>query len=62
MLKPWLMKIIGLFDKTIRNLVEMQYQNTQDYFFDSTKFCEKFNFTPTTYKDGMKETFESIQA
>ncbi|AZA90056.1 Putative NADH-flavin reductase [Chryseobacterium nakagawai] len=62
LLKPWLMKIIGLFDKTIRNLVEMQYQNTQDYFFDSTKFCEKFNFTPTTYKDGMKETFESIQA
>jgi len=61
-LKPWLMKIIGLFDKTMNNLVEMQYQNTQDYFFDSSKFCERFDFTPTSYEAGMKETFDYSKA
>ncbi|MBV4360628.1 NAD-dependent epimerase/dehydratase family protein [Pinibacter aurantiacus] len=51
---PLLLSLAGLFDRTIKELVEMQYQNNQDYFFDSQKFCKAFNFTPTSYEVGMK--------
>lgn len=59
LLKSWLMQILGLFDTTIKNLIEMQYQNKQDYFFDSSKFCKRYEFTPTSYEAGIKETFEA---
>jgi hypothetical protein len=36
----------------------MQYQNNQDYFFNSSKFDEKFSFTPTTYEEGIKESVQ----
>jgi len=55
LLGPFLMSVIGLFNRTIKELVEMQYQNNQDYFFNSDKFCRAFNFTPTSYADGIKE-------
>jgi len=54
LLSPLLLSLAGLFDRTIKELVEMQYQNNQDYFFDSQKFCKAFNFTPTSYEDGIK--------
>lgn len=50
-----LMRVAGLFNRTIAELVEMQYQNTQDYYFDSRKFCDAFDFVPTTYEEGMRE-------
>jgi len=55
LLTPFLLSVAGLFNRTIRELVEMQYQNNQDYFFDSEKFFKTFEFTPTSYEDGMKE-------
>lgn len=55
LLSSFLLSVAGLFNRTIRELVEMQYQNNQDYFFDSEKFCKAFEFIPTTYEDGMKE-------
>jgi hypothetical protein len=30
----------------------MYYQYDSPYIFDSSKFNNAFNFTPTTYKDG----------
>jgi nucleoside-diphosphate-sugar epimerase len=54
-LKPFLLSIIGIFNRTMKELVEMQYQNTQDYFFNSDKFCKTFSFTPTSYEDGIRE-------
>src|SRR3546814_5476352 len=53
--RPWMMRLAGLFNRTIRELVEMQYQNDRDYFFDSKKFCTTFGFRPTTYETGIKE-------
>ncbi|MEY8760544.1 NAD-dependent epimerase/dehydratase family protein [Chryseobacterium tongliaoense] len=55
-----MLTVAGLFDSTIRELVEMQYQNDQDYFFDSSKFCKTFNFTPTPYEQGIKEVMNSL--
>lgn len=60
-LPPFLMSIMGLFSRQIKELVEMQYQNNQDYFFDSEKFNKAFQFTPTSYKEGIRETIEAAK-
>lgn len=57
-LSPALLTIGGLFDRTVKELIEMQYQNNQDYFFNSGKFCNTFQFTPTRYEDGIREVLE----
>ncbi|MGN6417471.1 MAG: NAD-dependent epimerase/dehydratase family protein [Pseudobacter sp.] len=54
-LNSFLLSLAGLFNRTIHELVEMQYQNNQDYFFDSEKFCKAFGYTPVSYEEGMKE-------
>ncbi len=59
LLSPFLLSLGGLFDRTIKELVEMQYQNNQDYFFNSEKFCSTFQFTPTRYADGIREVLEA---
>ncbi len=57
-LKKWMIKAGGLFDRTIYELYEMLYQNEFDYYFDSTKFENSFNYKPVSYKEGIKETIE----
>lgn len=55
-LGPVALRLAGLFDKTIRELPEMLYQNRNDYVFDSTKFERHFSFEPTSYEQGIAET------
>lgn len=50
----FLVKIIGLFVPVMKEMPEMMYQYDRDYVFDSTKFEEHFDFTPTPYLDGIK--------
>lgn len=59
LLNPFLLSLIGIFNRTIKEIAEMQYQNTQDYFFNSDKFCKTFSFTPTSYADGIREVLGS---
>jgi len=54
-LKPWLMKIAGVFSPMIREVNEMLYQNLQPYIFDSTKFSSKF-FSARSYEQGVEES------
>jgi len=61
LLSPWMLSLLGLFSRTLKELIEMQYQNTQDYFFDSDKFCKKFSFAPTTYEKGIRECIEAAK-
>ena len=49
-----MVKILGLFIPVMKELNEMMYQYDRDYVFDSTKFEQKFNFTPTPYLEGIK--------
>jgi nucleoside-diphosphate-sugar epimerase len=51
-----LIKIAGLFDSDIRETYEMLYQSDAEYLFDSTKFSKAFNFQPTSYADGIRQT------
>ena len=51
-----MMRVAGLFNRSIKESVEMSYQNEFPYVFDSSKFNHAFNFEPTSYIDGIKET------
>lgn len=55
-LKKWMVKMAGIFDKQIREVYEMLYQNKFDYEFDSSKFESFFNYRPTAYENGIEET------
>ncbi|MES2648066.1 MAG: NAD-dependent epimerase/dehydratase family protein [Bacteroidota bacterium] len=55
-LPMWLIKILGLFIPFMREMPEMMYQYDRDYFFDSSKFNTCFNFVPTSYIEGVKQT------
>ena len=52
----WLLKLLGVFIPFMREMPEMMYQYDRDYFFDSSKFDQKFSFKTTTYQEGVKET------
>jgi nucleoside-diphosphate-sugar epimerase len=60
-LKKWMIRMVGLFNKTVSESYEMLYQSEFDYYFDSTKFNNYFNFIPKTYKEGIHETIEFIK-
>lgn len=55
-LRPWMVRVAGLFNATIRELNEMLYQYEVAYVFDSTKFEKRFGFAPTPYERGIAET------
>ncbi|HEV7330723.1 MAG TPA: NAD-dependent epimerase/dehydratase family protein [Flavisolibacter sp.] len=51
-----LIRVMGLFNPLMKEMVEMLYQNNQDYYFDSTKFKTRFpEFKVTPYREGVKE-------
>jgi len=50
----FMMSTIGLFSPTLREVKEMAYQYDRDYDFRSDKFNRRFDFTPTTYRQGIK--------
>ena len=54
-LPMFLIRILGIFMPFMREMPEMMYQYDQDYFFDSTKFQKRFDFTPTSYQAGVKQ-------
>ena len=60
-LKKWMVKMVGLFNKTVNESYEMLYQSEFEYYFDSTKFNDFFNFKPTTYPEGIHETIAFLK-
>jgi len=49
-----LVRIIGLFNPLMKELVEMMYQYDRDYVFDSSKIENEFGVHPTSYVEGIK--------
>ena len=60
-LQKWMVKMIGFFNKTVFESYEMLYQSEFDYYFDSTKFNNYFNFNPKLYSAGIYETLELLK-
>jgi nucleoside-diphosphate-sugar epimerase len=54
----WLIKILGIFIPIMKEMPEMMYQYEREYFFDSSKFERRFNFSATTYKEGVRLTVQ----
>jgi len=52
----WMLVLAGLFNRPMKELHEMNYQNVAPYLFSSEKFNKAFGFTPTSYEEGIKET------
>jgi len=57
-LPNWLIKFMGLFIPIMKEMTEMMYQYDRDYFFDSSKFDNRFNFQTTSYAEGVKKIVE----
>lgn len=57
-LPKWLLKTVGLFNPFIREMNELSYQDEYPFEFDSSKFINTFNFTPTSYQEGIRLTAE----
>ena len=53
-LSELMLGLVGVFVPMVRELKEMVYQYNLDYFFDSSKFEQRFTFTPTSYAAGIK--------
>ncbi|MEO6232382.1 MAG: NAD-dependent epimerase/dehydratase family protein [Ferruginibacter sp.] len=60
-LSKLMLKLLAIFIPMLRELKEMQYQNDQDYFFDSSKFQQKFGMQPTSYTDGIKAIVQDMK-
>lgn len=53
LLSKFMIRIAGMFNRDIREIYEMLYQNEYDYGFDSSKFEKVFSFHPTSYEEGI---------
>lgn len=60
-LPNWLVKGLGLFIPIMKELPEMNYQYDRDYFFDSSKFTTRFNYTPTKNAVAVKQTVDKLR-
>ncbi|MDD3519435.1 MAG: NAD-dependent epimerase/dehydratase family protein [Chromatiales bacterium] len=54
-LRPWMLKLVALFNPLVRESAEMLYQYTHPYHVDSSRFEARF-FAPTSYENGIRET------
>lgn len=57
----WALKLLGIFVPILKEMPEMMYQFDRPYNFDSSKFISRFNFTPTTNKEAVKETIDTLK-
>jgi nucleoside-diphosphate-sugar epimerase len=55
-LKPWMVRLGGLFSSDVGESAEMLYQSERAYRFDSTKITRTFGITPTPYLEGIRDT------
>lgn len=57
----WMVKLMGYFNPLLREFREMLYQYDRDYFFDSSKFLNRFDFKPATYQEGIRNTIQGLK-
>lgn len=60
-LRKWMIRLGGLFDRTTAELYEMSYQYQFDYLFDSSKFQNAYHFQPTSYDEGISAIASSYK-
>lgn len=65
-LPSFMISLLGIFSRPIREVAEMDYQFRQDYVLDWSRFADRYpDFRPTPYLEGVKsmvDYFRSRQA
>jgi nucleoside-diphosphate-sugar epimerase len=54
--KPWMLKAMGLFNPTLREMVEMMYEFQEPYVVDDSHFVKTFGNIATPLSEGIAET------
>lgn len=54
-----MVKLMGLFNPTMKNIEEMLYQYDKDYVFNSDKFERTFSLKPTEYEKGIRDVISA---
>lgn len=60
-LPGWMVGVIGWFVPIMKELSEMTYQFDREYFFDSSKFNQAFNFKPASNREAVRKTIEVLK-
>lgn len=55
------MRLGSLFISDAREALELSYQNTSPYLFDSSRFEATFGVSPTPYPEGIARTLQTIR-
>lgn len=58
---PLMMRILGLFNKTMAETVEMMFEWTNPYVIDSSKATQAFGLKPTPMAQAIRETVQWCQ-
>lgn len=53
-LSETMLGLLGIFMPVLKEVKEMAYQYDRDYFFDSSKFNQRFSYTPVTAKEAVR--------
>ena len=57
----WMLNVGGIFNPMLREIGEMSYQYDRDYFFDSSKFENKFDMKPTNPVEAVREIIKEME-
>jgi nucleoside-diphosphate-sugar epimerase len=57
-LPAWSQSIIGLFQRDVRELIEMRFQTDRPYRVDATKYARRFGAGFTSFEEGLTATME----
>jgi nucleoside-diphosphate-sugar epimerase len=60
-LNRWMLGLLSIFYKTVSESYEMLYQSEYNYYFDSTKFNQFFDYKPKSYYEGIRNTIEFLK-
>ena len=53
-LSETMLGLLGIFMPVLKEVKEMAYQYDRDYFFDSTRFNQRFSYTPVAARDAVR--------
>lgn len=60
-LPSWGIRVLGVFVPILKEMYEMRYQYDRPYHFDSTKFNNRFNYTPTSNAEAVRQTVKALR-
>ena len=58
---PLIMRVMGLFNPTLCEMVEMMYEFTQPFVMDSSKFTQVFGMQATPLRQQIRETLAWVR-